>query len=174
MSLAVEFDAAHADDVAQDLDAQVRSKAWPALRGHARRGLAGRGAFQHVARVREVVFERACQVGVAGTRRSNGLMLGRIARFNGQLLFPVLPVAIDDLDGDGRTDGLAVAHAGKNVRLVGFNLHAAAAAVALLAAPQLAVDEVQIDGTPAGSPEMSAMRASPWDSPAVEKRIISF
>jgi hypothetical protein len=32
------------------------------------------------------------------------------------------------------------------VRLVGFNLHAAAAAVALLATPKFAVDELEIDG----------------------------
>ena len=34
----------------------------------------------------------------------------------------------------------------RDVGLVGLNLHAAAAAVALLAPPQLAVHEIQIDG----------------------------
>jgi hypothetical protein len=34
--------------------------------------------------------------------------------------------------------------------LVGFNLHAAAAAVALLTAPEIAVDEFEIDGDTGG------------------------
>jgi hypothetical protein len=37
----------------------------------------------------------------------------------------------------------------------------------------VAADEFEIAGAPAGSPEMRAMRASPWDSPAVENRIIA-
>src|SRR5271170_314359 len=77
-------------------------------------------------------------------------MLAGVAGFDGQLFFPVFPVAIGDLDGDGRADGLAVAHAGEDVDLVGLDLHAAAAAVALLAAPELAVDEVDIDSEAGG------------------------
>jgi hypothetical protein len=45
-----------------------------------------------------------------------------------------------------------VAHAGEHVGLVGLNLHAAAAAIALLAAPQLAVHEIEIDGHAGGQP----------------------
>jgi hypothetical protein len=39
-----------------------------------------------------------------------------------------------------------VPHAGKHVRLVGFNLHPPAAAIALLPPPQFAVHKIKIDG----------------------------
>ncbi len=172
---AVKLDAAYADDVAGDFNAQgAQQQLGKGSGGYARGGLAGRGALQHVAGVGEVVFESAGKVGVARPRRSDGLVLGRVAGFDRELFFPVLPVAVDDLDGDGRADGLAVAHAAEHVGLVGFNLHAAAAAIALLAAPKFAVDEIQIDGHAGREPGDSAIRASPWDSPAVEKRIIFF
>ena len=51
-----------------------------------------------------------------------------------------------------------------------LDAHAAAAAVALLAAPELVVEEAWSTGTPAGSPLTRATRLSPWLSPAVEKR----
>jgi len=54
---------------------------------------------------------------VAGTRRGNRLVLGGVAGFDGQLFFPVFPVAVDDLDGDGRPDGLAVPYPGEDVGL---------------------------------------------------------
>ena len=114
--------------------------------GNARRGLAGRGALQHVAAVGKVVLEGAGQIGMAGTRRGDGLVQRGVAGLDRQFRLPVLPVAVDELDGDGRTDRLAVAHAAEHVGLVGFNLHAAAAAIALLAPPQIAVDEVKING----------------------------
>ena len=100
----------------------------------------------------KVVFERARQVGVAGPRRSHRAMLRRVAALYRQFFLPVLPVAVDDFNRDGRADGLAVAHAGEHMRLIGFDLHAAAAAVALLPAPQLAVHEFEIDGDAGGQP----------------------
>jgi hypothetical protein len=45
-----------------------------------------------------------------------------------------------------------VSYTGKEVGLVGFDLHAAAAAVALLTAPKLAIDELDIDGDAGGKP----------------------
>ena len=72
-------------------------------------------------------------------------MLGGIAGLDGQLLLPILPIAIHELNGDGRTDGLTMAHAGEDVSLVGLDLHAAAAAIALLAAPKLAIDKIEVD-----------------------------
>ncbi len=78
---------------------------------------AGGGALKNVTRVGEVIFERAGEIGVARTRRGYGLMLSRIAGFDGQLLFPVLPVAVNDLDGDGRADGFAVAHTAEDMDL---------------------------------------------------------
>src|SRR5665213_1780262 len=83
---------------------------------------------------------------MAGPRRSNSLVLGWITGFDRQFLFPVFPVAIDDLNGNGRADGFAVPHAGEDVDLVGFNLHASAAAIALLAAPEFAVHKIKVYG----------------------------
>ena len=144
---AVQFDAAYADDVAGHFDAQrPQHQLGQGSGGHAAGRFAGRSAFQHVAGVGKVVLESAGKVGVAGPRRSDRLVQGRIAGLDGQLIFPVLPVAVHDFDRNRRAYGLAVAHAGKHVCLVGFNLHAAAAAIALLPAPQFAVHEFQIDG----------------------------
>src|SRR5258708_10458783 len=60
-------------------------------------------------------------------------------------LGPVLPVVVGQRHGDGGADGLAVADAAEDVRGVLLDAHAAAAAVALLATPELAVDELLID-----------------------------
>ena len=69
------------------------------------------------------------------TRRGHGLMFRRIARTHRQDLFPVLPVAIGDLHGNRRADGVPMPHAGKDVRRIRLDAHAAAAAIALLATP---------------------------------------
>src|SRR5580658_6138015 len=45
-----------------------------------------------------------------------------------------------------------MAHPGKNVRLVGLDLHAPAAAISLLPPPQLAVNELKIDRNPGRQP----------------------
>ena len=113
--------------------------------GHASCRLAGRRALQHVTGVRKVVLQGPGQIGVPWPRRSHRLVLGWIPRLHRKLLLPVLPVAIHDLDRDRRANRLPVAHAAENVRLVGLDLHAAAAAVALLAPPQFAVHEIEID-----------------------------
>jgi len=72
-------------------------------------------------------------------------VLCRIAHSHGQNLGPIFPVSIFNLDGNRRTNGLAMAHAGEDVRPVLLNVHAAAAAETLLAPPQLPVDKFQID-----------------------------
>src|ERR1700732_4999642 len=77
-------------------------------------------------------------------------MLAGVAGFDGELFLPVFPVVVGDLDGDGGADGLAVSHAGENVDLIGFDLHAATAAVSLLAAQEFASDEVEVDGEASG------------------------
>ena len=143
----VEFDAAHANHMAGNFNAKrPQHQLGEGSRGDAAGGLASRGALKHIASVGEVVFQSAGQVGVTGTRRGNRLVLGCVARRNGQLFFPVLPVAVHDLDRDRRADGVAVPHPGEHMGLVGFNLHPAATAVALLPPPQLAVHEIEIDG----------------------------
>src|SRR5271168_4345542 len=82
---------------------------------------------------------------MAGTRRGYDLVLAGVAGFYGEFFFPVFPVVVGDLDGDGRADGFAVAYSTENMDFVGFDLHAAAAAVALLAAPEFTIDEVEVD-----------------------------
>ena len=146
LSCAVQLDAAYANDVAGHFNTQSPQQQLGQGSGsHAGSGFAGRCALQHVAGVGKVVLEGTGQVGVTGTRRGDRLVLGRVAGFDGQLLFPVFPVAVDDFNGNRRADGLALAHAGENVGFVGFNLHAAATAKALLAAPQLTIHVCEID-----------------------------
>src|SRR5208337_674122 len=76
---------------------------------------------------------------------SHALVLSGIALFDGQRLGPVLPVGVGNLDGDRRANRVTVAHAAQNVRGVALDLHATAAAITLLAPPELAVDEVEVN-----------------------------
>ena len=135
----VEADAVDAIHVAHDLDVE-RSEQLPgdgACRD-ARRGLARARALEHIANVGAVVLDGARQIGVPGTRprhdrpdRSGGacrrLILGM------HRLLPVLPVLVADQQRDRRAQRFARSHARQNLGLVGFDRHAAAAAVPALA-----------------------------------------
>ena len=66
----------------------------------------------------------------------------RLARHD---LFPVNKITILDQQGDGRTKRLAVSDAGKNLHFILFDLHPAAAAIALLSTPEFVIDGVDID-----------------------------
>ena len=79
-------------------------------------------------------------------------MFLRIARFHRQRFFPILPVAIFEHHCDRRADRLAMMHAGKKVRAVGFDLHASAASKALLTPPKFAIHECLIDRQSGGQP----------------------
>ncbi len=72
-------------------------------------------------------------------------MLGEIAIADGKRFLPVFPVAVFKLDRDRRADGQSMPHAGEDVGGVALDLHASAAAVTLLAAPQFAVEKRLID-----------------------------
>src|SRR5262249_12485386 len=78
------------------------------------------------------------------TRHRLALVLAAVDIFDRQCLGPILPIAVADNDGDRRTDRLRVTHTGDNFGAVGLDLHAPAAAIALLAPPQLPV--YRIDG----------------------------
>src|SRR3954464_10841646 len=78
-------------------------------------------------------------------------MLGSVTGRDGQRLFPILPVFILEEEGDGRSDGLTVADPGEDVGRILLDLHASAAAVALLAAPELAIDEFLVEIEPGGN-----------------------
>ncbi len=139
-------DGAGGDDVAENFDAEfAQEKFGDRAQSDAGGGFAGRGALEHIAGFGEVVFQGSGEVGVSGAGRGNAFVLGGIAFADGQRFLPVLPVPVFELNGDGRADGHALAHAGKNVGGVALDLHAAAAAVALLAAPEFPVEEGLVD-----------------------------
>src|SRR5271156_5876500 len=72
-------------------------------------------------------------------------MFRGVAGRNRQRLRPVLPVAVLNLDGDRRTDRLAVANSGEEMSRILLDAHAAAASVALLAAPEFAIHTSILD-----------------------------
>jgi hypothetical protein len=121
-------------------------------RGHARRGLAGRRALEHLAQVVREVLERAGEIGVAGPRVLEGpALLGfRRLRLRGHHVGPVRVILVADEERDGAAERLAVADPGKDLDGVGLDLHAPAAAVAALTAPQVGVDGRPIHGEPGG------------------------
>src|SRR5882672_4974691 len=137
-------------DVRPDLDAELAQQ--DLADGAA--GHAGAGALQDVAGVGAVVLEGAREVGVAGARPGNlaAPLAPRAIGLGSHDVLPVLPVAVPDEYGDGRTEGLAGAHAGEPFDAVRFDLHAGAAPVAALAAFQLRVHAVGGDGQARGDP----------------------
>ncbi len=109
---------------------------------------ASRSALEDVARVVKIKFLRAGEVGVARARgRKLLIVAGEVWRvLDGKGFLPIGPVAVFDAQRDGRADGFAVAHAGKDFGAVFLDFLAAAAAVAELAAVQFVIDEVEVHG----------------------------
>ena len=160
--------------MAQHADAEFAQKRLR-QRAHrdARRRLARAGALQNIARVVKIVLDRAGQIGVPGPGPRDRLLLvlGALDVLHRQRFGPVLPILVFEQDRDRRADGLRMPHAADDVRAVGLDLHAAAAAEALLAPPQLAIDGLERDRElRAGKPVSVATRHSPCDSPAVSNR----
>jgi hypothetical protein len=81
------------------------------------------------------------------TRAGNWLLLvfRAVHIFHGQRFRPVLPVPIANDDGDRRSDGMRMPHTGHNLGAILFDLHAPAAAIALLAAPKFVIYGVERD-----------------------------
>jgi hypothetical protein len=95
-------DAAGGDNVTEDFDAEVAEEEFgDGAQGYPGSGLAGRGAFEDVASLGEVVLQGSGKIGVARTGRGNTLVLCRIALADGQGFLPVLPVAVLKLNGYG-------------------------------------------------------------------------
>src|SRR5205085_9614590 len=94
--------------------------------------------------VMKIVLDGSGEVRVAGAGAGNrfALILGAVEILDGEDFSPVLPVLVANDDSDGGADGAGVAHAGDDLGAVGLDFHAATAAKALLAAPELAVDGV--------------------------------
>ena len=81
---------------------------------------------------------------MARTRRRHALMFCRISFADRQRFLPILPILVLQKNRNRRADSRAVAHARQDMNLVGLNFHAAAAAVALLPPPQVAIEECLI------------------------------
>src|SRR3984893_201236 len=82
---------------------------------------------------------------MSGARRGSAFVCCGIAFANGERFLPILPIFVFQLYSGGSADRHALTDAGKDMSGVSLDLHAAAAAIALLAAPQFAVDERLID-----------------------------
>ena len=109
---AIKLHPANADHVAGNLDAQRPQQQLCKCSGrHTPCRLTRRSPLQHIPCIGKVIFQRACQVRMPGPRRSNRLVLGRIACPHRELVFPVLPIAVHDFDRNRRPNGLAVQHA---------------------------------------------------------------
>jgi hypothetical protein len=82
---------------------------------------------------------------VTGPGRCDSLVQSRIPFSHGQRFLPVFPVSVLQQNGNGRTYGYSLAHSREDVGRIALNLHAPAAAISLLAAPELAVKRLLID-----------------------------
>ena len=117
--------------------------------GDAGRGLAGAGAFEHVAGVVEAVLEHAGVIGVTRAGAGERCVAGevgefcRVDRVGGHDRLPLGPLGVTDLDRDRATHRPAVPHTADDRDLVGFELHPGAAAVAEAAAGELRGDIVR-------------------------------
>ena len=119
-----------------------------------RRRLARRGALEDVAQVARAELHPAREVRVPRARarqalRGRGL---RVDRHRAHHVVPVGVVAVEDPDRDRGAERHAAAHAALEEGRVLLDLHPPAAAVAVLAARELAGDEVRIDAQARGDP----------------------
>src|SRR4029077_12763246 len=142
----VDCGSANGNHVTENLDSQLAEKQLgQGADGNPCRRFPGRGTLQYVARFGKVVLQSARQISVTGARRFHRFMLYRVAFCDWKRFLPVLPVFVFKQDGDRRTDGDAVVHAGKNMGSVRLNLHPPTTTVALLSPPQVAIDEFLVD-----------------------------
>src|SRR5262245_36200272 len=91
-----------------------------------------------------VIFENAGEIRVAGARLGHRNRLVPILRRRGHLFGPVLPIPILDAKGDWRPERLPPTNARANLNFVLLDQHPPAAAVALLAAPEIVIDLLHI------------------------------
>ena len=112
--------------------------------GHPRRRLARAGPLEDVAHVGQAVLLGADQVGVPGPRQVHLGQLG-LDRPRVHPLLPVGVVAVDDLQRDRAAERASVPDPAGHLDLVALDLHPAAAAVAELAARQVAVERLAVE-----------------------------
>ena len=75
-----------------------------------------------------------------------------VAVLNRERLFPILPVAIFEPHRNGRADGLSMAHAGQNIRLIFFDALARPPPKSQLPPVEFAPNEFQVHGHTRGQP----------------------
>src|SRR5256712_1887033 len=129
-------------DMAQDRDPElVEHPLRHARDRHARGRLARARALEDVPDVVVAVLHGAGEVGVARPWSRDLLLRGAgLGWADGHRGLPVLPVAVDDLEGDRAAERRAPANAGEDADLVAPDLHAPATAVAALASREVRVD----------------------------------
>src|SRR5207244_938432 len=157
-------DPAQFDHMRTDFDAElVREHLAHRAAGHSGHRFPGARALQDVARVLAVVLEGAREIRVARprTRHLAAPLAPGGVRFGGHHVLPVLPIAIPHEHRDGGAERLAGPHAREPLDLVGFDLHAGAAAVAAHPPLQLDVDAVGGQGQPGGDPLEDRHQAAP-------------
>ena len=136
-------------DVAHDVHAYRVQERLGERAGHDACGrLTGARAFEHVTCVVERVLLHAREIGVTRTRC--GEALARRPGRRGHLFLPLGPLGVQDLDGDGRTKGAAVAHATDDAQHVTLKAHPRAAPVSQSSASQLVTDRIDVDGETRG------------------------
>src|SRR5690625_1157151 len=99
-----------------------------------RRSLPRRGTLKNIAGIIDAVLLHPDQISVAGARTCQRCIACAskfrfIDRVGGHDLFPLRPLGVTDLDGDGRTHRHAVADSANYPHLVLFECHAGTTAV---------------------------------------------
>src|SRR2546425_5111752 len=99
-----------------------------------------------------VVLDGPDQIGMARAWTGDDFFRDRGSRLRGHDLFPVLPVPIGDMQGDGGAEGDTFADAREELDAVLLDAHAASTAVAFLASGEVAIDVVGGEGQARGHP----------------------
>src|SRR5256885_2246495 len=86
--------------------------------GDTRGGLAGRGSFEHVPDICQVVLEHAREVGMTGAWARDRSGFCAVLGIGRHPLLPVFEVAILDDEGDGAANRLAETDTGDGAHLV--------------------------------------------------------
>ena len=74
----------------------------------------------------------------------------KLFRFDGHDLIPIRPVLVLDHQSQRRSERQAVTHSAENLDPILLDLHARAAAISLLTAPQFMIDLIDVDGQTCG------------------------
>src|ERR1043165_8223050 len=120
----------------------------------ARRSFTGGGALEDVAEIAYVILQTAGQIGVTRLRAFEASRFFRryVTRVGRHDVGPIGPVFVFDHQREWGAEREAVSDARQYLRVVALDLHAPAAPVTKLAAAQLVIDQMLIDGQSCGQP----------------------